>query len=154
MSSNQKIVWTNGTFDVLHAGHIKLFREAKKLAGPNGKVIVATDTDARISELKGESRPINKQIDRVDFLRSIKYIDVVHVFSSDRNLEALLKQYKPDIFIIGDDYIGKRIIGSEFASEIVYYPRYGGLSSSKVIGSVYTDIDNNSRVEETFEQSK
>ena len=65
MPSNSNTVWLNGTFDVLHAGHIKLFREAKKLAGPSGKVIVGTDSDERIRELKGPTRPINNLIDRV-----------------------------------------------------------------------------------------
>ena len=134
MPSNQKTIWTNGTFDVLHAGHIKLFREARKLAGPGGKVIVGTDSDERIRELKGPSRPINNLYDRVDFLRAIKYIDEIATFSSVDALEAFIQRYSPDILLIGDDYIGKPIVGSQFAKEIVYFPRYGGLSSSNIIG--------------------
>jgi len=134
MPSNQNIVWTNGTFDVLHAGHIKLFREARKLAGPGGKVIVGTDSDERIRELKGPSRPINNLYDRVDFLRAIKYIDEIATFSSVDALEAFIQRYSPDILLIGDDYIGKPIVGSQFAKEIVYFPRYGGLSSTNIIG--------------------
>jgi rfaE bifunctional protein nucleotidyltransferase chain/domain len=134
MPSNNNIVWTNGTFDVLHMGHIKLFREARKLAGPQGQVIVGTDSDQRVSELKGPDRPINNLYDRVDFLRAIKYIDVVCTYSSEHNLEALINQYRPDILLIGDDYIGKRVVGSEFAKNVVFYPRYGGLSSTNIIG--------------------
>lgn len=129
-----KTVWTNGTFDVLHMGHIKLFREARKLAGPGGKVIVGTDSDERISTLKGPTRPINNLFDRVDFLRSIKYIDEVVAFSSEDALIANIKRYSPDIILIGDDYIGKRVVGGEYAKQIMYFPRYGGLSSSKIIG--------------------
>jgi len=128
-----KTVWTNGTFDVLHMGHIKLFREARKLAGPGGKVIVGTDSDERISTLKGPTRPINNLFDRVDFLRSIKYIDEVVAFSSEDALIANIKRYSPDIILIGDDYIGKRVVGGEYAKQIMYFPRYGGLSSSKII---------------------
>ena len=130
-----KTVWTNGTFDVLHAGHIKLFREARKLAGPTGIVVVGTDSDERVRTLKGPTRPINDLFDRVDFLRSIKYIDEVVAFSSEDTLIANIKRYSPDIILIGDDYIGKQVIGSEYAKQIIYFPRYGGLSSSKIIGS-------------------
>ena len=129
-----KTVWTNGTFDVLHAGHIKLFREARKLAGPGGKVVVGTDSDDRIRTLKGPTRPINNLFDRIDFLRAIKYIDDVVAFSSEDTLIANIKRYSPDIILIGEDYIGKRVVGGEFAKEIIYFPRYGGLSSSKIIG--------------------
>ncbi len=128
-----KTIWTNGTFDVLHAGHIKLFREARKLAGPGGKVVVGTDSDDRIRELKGPTRPINNLFDRIDFLRSIKYIDDVVAFSSEDTLIANIKRYSPDIILIGDDYKDKRVVGGEFAKEIIYFPRYGGLSSSKII---------------------
>ena len=128
-----KTVWTNGTFDVLHMGHIKLFREARKLAGPTGLVVVGTDSDERIRILKGPTRPINDLFDRVDFLRSIKYIDEVVAFSSEDALIANIKRYSPDIILIGDDYIGKRVVGGEYAKEIIFFPRYGGLSSSKII---------------------
>ena len=128
-----KIVWTNGTFDVLHMGHIKLFREARKLAGPGGKVVVGTDSDERIRELKGPTRPINNLYDRIDFLRAIKYIDEVATFSSADALEAFIKRYSPDILLIGDDYIDKPIVGAQYAKEIVYFPRYGGLSSTNII---------------------
>jgi D-beta-D-heptose 7-phosphate kinase/D-beta-D-heptose 1-phosphate adenosyltransferase len=129
-----KTVWTNGTFDVLHMGHIKLFQEARKLAGPKGIVVVGTDSDERIRTLKGPTRPINDLFDRVDFLRSIKYIDDIVAFSSEDALIANIKRYSPDIILIGDDYIGKRVVGGEFAKQIIYFPRYGGLSSSKIIG--------------------
>jgi D-beta-D-heptose 7-phosphate kinase/D-beta-D-heptose 1-phosphate adenosyltransferase len=128
-----KTIWTNGTFDVLHMGHIKLFREARKLAGPKGIVVVGTDSDERIRTLKGPTRPINDLFDRVDFLRSIKYIDDIVAFSSEDALIANIKRYSPDIILIGDDYIGKRVVGGEFAKQIIYFPRYGGLSSSRII---------------------
>ena len=131
--SNQKTVWLNGTFDVLHAGHIELFHQARKLAGSSGRVIVGTDSDERIRELKGPTRPINNLIDRVDFLRAIKYIDGVVTFSSTDELEARIKQFSPDILLIGDDYIGKSIVGAQYAKEIVYFPRYGGLSSTMIV---------------------
>jgi rfaE bifunctional protein nucleotidyltransferase chain/domain len=135
MPSNSNTVWLNGTFDVLHMGHIELFREARKLAGEGGRVIVGTDSDQRVRELKGPTRPINNLIDRVDFLRAIKYIDGVVTFSSADELEARIKQFSPDILLIGDDYVDKPIVGSQFAKKVVFFPRYGGLSSSGIIGS-------------------
>ena len=114
-------------------GHIELFRKARKLAGPDGRVIVGTDSDERVRELKGPTRPINNLIDRVDFLRAIKYIDGVVTFSSADELEARIKQFSPDILLIGDDYVDKPIVGAQYAKEIVYFPRYGGLSSSGII---------------------
>ena len=82
----------------------------------------------------GLKRVINSLFNRVDFLRAIKYIDIVCTYSSEYNLESLIQQYRPDILIVGDDYIGKSVVGSEFAKKLVYFPRYGGLSSSKIIG--------------------
>ena len=114
-------------------GHINLFSHARKLAGPKGKVVVGTDSDERVRELKGPTRPINNIFDRIDFLRAIKYIDGVVVFSSEDELKARIKQFSPDILLIGDDYIGKPIVGAQYAKEIIYFPRYGGLSSSGII---------------------
>ena len=129
-----KTVWTNGTFDVLHMGHIQLFRHARKLAGPGGKVIVGTDSDERVRELKGPTRPINNIYDRVDFLNAIKYIDGVVTFSSADELEARIKQFSPDILLVGDDYVDKPVVGAQYAKKVVFIPRYGGLSSSNIIG--------------------
>jgi D-beta-D-heptose 7-phosphate kinase/D-beta-D-heptose 1-phosphate adenosyltransferase len=116
-------------------GHIELFNKARKLAGPKGKVVVGTDSDERVRELKGPTRPINNIFDRIGFLRAIKYIDGVVTFSSDDELQTHIKRFNPDILLIGDDYRGKPIVGAQYAKEIVYFPRYGGLSSSGIIGS-------------------
>ena len=129
-----KTVWTNGTFDVLHMGHIELFRKARKLAGPDGKVIVGTDSDERVRELKGPTRPINNIFDRIGFLRAIKYIDGVVTFSSADELQAHIQRFSPDILLVGDDYIDKPVVGSQYAKAVVFIPRYGGLSSSNIIG--------------------
>jgi bifunctional ADP-heptose synthase (sugar kinase/adenylyltransferase) len=99
----------------------------------NQKIVVGTDSDERIRELKGPTRPINNVFDRVDFLNAIKYIDCVVTFSSADELEARIKQFSPDILLIGDDYVDKPIVGAQYSKEIVYFPRYGGLSSSKII---------------------
>ena len=129
------VVWINGTFDVLHPGHVKLFRYARMLAGPNGKVLVGIDTDERVQAFKGPSRPVNSLLDRMTFLSSIKYIDDVISFSSDWELETLIYTSKPQFMVIGDDYYGKDIIGAQYIGKIVYITR-DEHSSTKIIESM------------------
>ena len=129
-----KNVWLNGSFDVLHTGHIKLFRMARMLAGQHGTVWVGTDTDERIASKKGPSRPINTLKDRMLFLSSIKFIDVVVPFASDDELKHYICEVEPDIMLIGDDYRDKPIIGSEFIKEIIYVTRDGQSSTSIING--------------------
>ena len=127
-------IWLNGCFDVLHMGHIKLFRRARQMGM---KVIVGVDTDERIRQAKGENRPVNDLHNRIDFLRSIKYIDMIHSFGTDEELSNIIKDYLPRYMLIGDDYRDKKIIGSEWVKEVIYVPRYQGLSSSNIINGTY-----------------
>ncbi len=129
-------IWLNGSFDVLHTGHIKLFRYARMLAGQHGTVWVGIDDDNRISSRKGSSRPINTLKERMLFLSSIKFIDVIVPFSSDDELKHYISEVEPDIMLIGDDYRDKPIIGSEFIKEIIYVTR-DGKSSSDLIDRIY-----------------
>jgi len=125
-------VWLNGTFDVLHPGHFKLFRYARMLAGPKGKVIVGVDTDKRVSTYKGPSRPINNLEIRTSNLLSISEIDDVVSFASNWELEQLIYMYSPRFMVIGDDYRGRDIIGSQFIEKIIYITR-DEHSSTKII---------------------
>ncbi len=127
-------IWINGCFDVLHMGHIKLFRRARQMGM---RVIVGIDTDERIRQAKGENRPVNDLHNRIDFLRSIKYIDMIHSFGTDEELSNIIKDYLPRYMLIGDDYKDKEIIGSEWVKEMIYVPRYQGLSSSNIINGTY-----------------
>ena len=129
-------VWLNGSFDVLHTGHIKLFRIARTLAGPHGTVWVGTDTDDRISSYKGPSRPINSLQDRILMLSSIKYIDHVLPFASNHELESHINTIKPKYMVIGDDYRGREIIGSQFIEEIVYVTK-DSKSTSDIVDRIY-----------------
>ena len=133
-----KNIWLNGSFDVLHTGHIKLFRMARMLAGQHGTVWVGTDTDERIASKKGPSRPINTLKDRMLFLSSIKFIDVVVPFASDEELKHYICEIEPDIMLIGDDYRDKPIIGSEFIKEIIYVTR-DGKSTSDIVKQLGTN---------------
>ena len=93
-------VWVNGTFDVLHIGHVRLLEFAKTF----GEVRVGVDTDQRVKERKGESRPYNSLDDRIDFLKSLKSVDSVVSFDSNDELCKRIQEWKPDLMVIGDDY--------------------------------------------------
>ena len=128
-----KIVWTNGTFDILHPGHLQLFKVARSLGD---KVIVATDTDAKIKKDKGDHKPVNDLCYRVAMLEAIKYIDVVLTFNTRQELEDLVEMYSPDILLLGDDWRDGEVVGAEFAKEVRFLPRVGGYASSSTISKI------------------
>tara|TARA_A100000164_G_scaffold335613_1_gene327833 strand:+ start:787 stop:1185 length:399 start_codon:yes stop_codon:yes gene_type:complete len=115
-----KIVWCNGTFDILHPGHIELFKVGASLGK---KLIVATDTDEKIRKDKGASKPVNNLCDRISMLQAIKYIDEVLYFNTREELEGLIKLYRPDILLLGDDWQGGDVVGIEYAKEARFLPR-------------------------------
>jgi len=115
-----RIVWCNGTFDILHPGHIELFKVGKSLGD---KLIVATDTDEKIRQDKGASKPINNLCDRISMLQAIKYIDEVFYFNDRKELEGLIELYSPDILLLGDDWKGGDIVGIQYAKEVRFLPR-------------------------------
>tara|TARA_R100000008_G_scaffold64405_1_gene41496 strand:+ start:75 stop:473 length:399 start_codon:yes stop_codon:yes gene_type:complete len=128
-----KTVWTNGTFDILHPGHVQLFKVAKSLGD---RVIVATDTDEKIKADKGDTRPINNVCHRVAMLQAIRYVDVVLTFDNRKHLEDLIMLYEPDILLLGDDWRHGDVVGREFAKEVRFLPRVGGYASSKTIQKI------------------
>ena len=115
-----KIVWCNGTFDILHPGHIELFKVGASLGN---KLIVATDTDEKIRKDKGAFKPVNNLCDRISLLQAIKYIDEVLYFNTREELEGLIKLYRPDILLLGDDWQGGDVVGIEYAKEARFLPR-------------------------------
>lgn len=112
-----KIV-VNGTFDVLHPGHLALLNYAKSLGD---YLIVAIDTDRRVKELKGTNRPIYNQDDRKLFLENLKAVDEVRLFDSPEELISVIKECS--IMVKGSDYRGKSVIGEECCPQIIYYDR-------------------------------
>lgn len=122
-------IWVNGTFDVLHIGHIKLLEYANSL----GQVRVGLDTDERIKMKKGDNRPFNKLEDRMEFMRSIKFVDSVVSFSSDEELEQRIKEYESDIMVIGNDYNYHEIIGSYLVNKILFFDKIKNKSTSKIL---------------------
>jgi D-beta-D-heptose 7-phosphate kinase/D-beta-D-heptose 1-phosphate adenosyltransferase len=122
-------VWVNGSFDILHVGHLRMLEYASLF----GEVRVGVDTDERIREKKGPDRPYNTLEDRVEFLYGLKYVTDVVTFNSDEELIEEIKIYGPDIMVIGDDYNYDSIIGKEFIPEIKFFKKIPGKSTTKIL---------------------
>ena len=127
-----KKIFVNGTFDVLHTGHLNLLKAAKDLGG---FVLVAIDSDTRVKKLKGPDRPINSQLERMQMLLAIKHVDKVIVFSNDDELDYICKTYHPDVLVKGSDYINKPIIGARWCDDI-HYVELNDKSTTKTIQSI------------------
>lgn len=124
-------VMVNGTFDILHRGHIELLNYAKSLGD---QLLVAIDTDRRVKELKGENRPINNQEDRKLFLYNLKAVDIVMFFDSKEELINIMKEYQPDIYVKGSDWKGKGpSVASFYSKQVIYYDRVGDYSTTNII---------------------
>jgi D-beta-D-heptose 7-phosphate kinase/D-beta-D-heptose 1-phosphate adenosyltransferase len=123
----------NGTFDILHPGHVAMLNTAR---GLGEYLVVCIDTDRRVRELKGESRPINDQIDRKVMLQNLKAVDIVEFFDSEEELIALIKLYKPSVMVKGSDYRGQRIVGEAHVPEVFFYDRVSDYSTTKTIQDI------------------
>jgi len=125
-----KVIWTNGCFDILHRGHIELFKYARSLGD---RLVVGIDTDERVKTSKGESRPFNNAEDRVAMLRAIRYIDEVVVFGSDRELDTKVLLSDAEIMVVGSDYRNKDVIGSRHVKDVLFFDKIGGHSTTKIL---------------------
>lgn len=103
------IVFTNGCFDILHAGHIHSIAAAKSLGT---KLVVGINSDASVRTLKGEGRPVQNEESRVLVLAALAYVDIVVVFGEETPL-ALIKSLNPDILVKGGDYSLNDIVGAK-----------------------------------------
>lgn len=122
-------IWVNGTFDVIHRGHIELLRYASKL----GQVRVGLDYDERVKNLKGNSRPINTWNDRRFLIESLVFVNSVVGFGSDEELENEIKNWNPKYVIVGSDYKDKKVIGSQYCEQVLFFDRIGNYSSTNII---------------------
>ena len=122
-------VWINGTFDILHIGHIRLINFAKSF----GSIRVGLDTDERVRDKKGMQRPFNKLEYRMEFISSIAGVDSVVSFGTDDELRNCIKEYEPDIMVIGGEYKYKEIIGLEYVPHIEFFDKIEGISTTKIL---------------------
>ena len=122
-------VWVNGTFDVLHIGHVRLLEYASSL----GELRVGIDTAERVKELKGDERPFNCLEDRITMLMSLKYVNDVVTFNSREEMINLIKDWNPEIMVVGSDYIGQTVYGSEYIKELIFFDRIPKYSTTKIL---------------------
>ena len=122
-----KRVFVNGTFDVLHLGHLAMLNYAKTLGD---HLVVAIDSDERVKRLKGPNRPINDVVERKVMLENLKAVDQVEIFDTDEDLINIIKTC--DIMVKGGDYKTLPIIGKEYVT-VVLFERIDDYSSTKKI---------------------
>ena len=123
-------VFVNGTFDVLHLGHLKLLNYARSKAS---MLVVAIDTDNRVKSKKGPSRPVNTYEDRKEFLLELGIVDHVVSFETDDDLRNAIKDYQPDLMIVGSDWRSGNVLGSEHARKLEFYNRIEPYSTSRIV---------------------
>ena len=129
-------VFVNGTFDLLHPGHISLLNSAKAYGDI---LLVAIDSDERVKQLKGSSRPINNQETRKTILENLKPVDSVKIFSNEEELIEIIKRFSPDVMMVGSDYRDKRVVGSDYAKKLVFFEREVRFSSTYIIDKVINE---------------
>jgi len=128
-TKGKKIVFTNGCFDLIHAGHVRYLEEAKNL----GDILVlGLNSDRSVKALKGEGRPINFEQDRAYILAALEAVDYVVIFDEDTPYD-LISAIKPHTLVKGGDYEGKEIIGQDIAEELKLIQFVDGKSTTKVI---------------------
>lgn len=126
-------IFVNGTFDILHRGHLELLNYAK---GLGDFLLVGIDSDERVKEKKGSTRPIHNQEERKFFLENLKAVDAVDIFSNDEDLKNMIRSFKPDIMVVGSDWKGKSVIGSYYAAKLIFFDRVGDYATTKTIQSI------------------
>ena len=123
-------VMVNGTFDILHRGHLEMLKFARK---QGNFLLVAIDTDCRVKELKGIDRPINNQDDRMFHLMCLAFVNEVQLFDSKEELIEIMKSYKPDVYVKGSDWKSGTGTAHEYSKEVIYYDRVGDYSTTNII---------------------
>jgi D-glycero-beta-D-manno-heptose 1-phosphate adenylyltransferase len=134
---NDKVVFTNGCFDILHRGHVDYLAKARSLGS---RLIVGVNTDSSVKRLeKGEDRPINNEQDRAFLLASLHVVDAVVLFDDDTPLH-LIEQLEPDILVKGADWDISKVVGGDFVKskggEVLTIDLVEGYSTTQVIQKI------------------
>ncbi|WP_428050367.1 D-glycero-beta-D-manno-heptose 1-phosphate adenylyltransferase [Candidatus Avelusimicrobium caledoniensis] len=128
----QKIVFTNGCFDILHAGHVSVLEFSRS---KGDLLVVGLNSDASVRRLKGPTRPVNTQADRALVLAALESVSAVCIFNEDTPYN-LIKLVRPDVLVKGGDYKPSEIVGREFAKKVVRFALLKGRSTTNIIKKV------------------
>ncbi len=135
-AGGQRVVFTNGCFDLLHAGHVTYLEAARKLGD---RLIVGLNTDRSVSALKGPTRPVIHEQDRARVMAALEAVDVVILFDEDTPL-TLIQAVKPDVLVKGDDYTEEQVVGGvevkSWGGKVALVPIVPGRSTSNIIGKI------------------
>ena len=127
----ERVIFTNGVFDILHKGHFELLSEARSLGE---KLIVGINSDASVKRLKGETRPVNNQMKRISQLEILPWVDQVVVFDEDTPYE-LIKELAPHVIVKGGDYTVEQVVGHDLA-DVHIVSTIEGYSTTRIIGEI------------------
>ena len=130
-AEGKRIVFTNGCFDIIHIGHIRYLKDAKKLGDI---LIIGLNSDSSVAELK-PGRPINKESHRAEVLASLDMVDYVTLFYEDTPYE-LIKHIKPNVLVKGGDWKKEDIVGSDIVPEVYSLPYIKGVSTTELIEKI------------------
>ena len=136
-NKKEKVVFTNGCYDLIHLGHIKSFHCAKEWGT---KLIVALNSDDSIRRIKGENRPINSLKERMKTLAFLEMIDMVLYFDDDTAVK-MIKEIEPDVYVKGEEYREKDIPEKQYVKEIKYVPMIQGSSTTCLINKVIKSMN-------------
>jgi D-beta-D-heptose 7-phosphate kinase/D-beta-D-heptose 1-phosphate adenosyltransferase len=131
-AKRRRIVFTNGVYDLLHAGHVTLLQKAKRLGD---LLVVGLNSDASVRRLKGPQRPMAPQADRGLVVAALEPVDYVAFFDEDTPYE-LIRRLKPDVLVKGGDYAQDQIVGRDLVKKVVRIPLVKGRSTSALIRKV------------------
>ena len=132
----QKVVFTNGCFDILHAGHVT-YLEAAKAQGD--VLVLGLNTDASVRRLKGPERPINSELDRAKVVGALKSVDYVVLFG-EQTAEAVIAEVKPDVYVQGGDYtldtLPEAKIVQSYGGKVAFIDMVEGRSTTNIINKI------------------
>ena len=138
-SQNKRIVFTNGCFDIVHLGHIDYLSRAADLADV---LVIGVNTDASVSRIKGENRPLQDELSRSTLLASFQFVEAVVLFDDDTPYE-LIKAIQPDVLVKGSDYKEADIVGADIVrdnnGEVITIDFLDGYSTSSIIEKANND---------------
>ena len=132
----KKIAFTNGCFDILHVGHVRYLREAKKTADV---LVLALNSDTSVQSIKGKKRPLVPEEERAEILAALEFIDFVTIFGELTPLE-LINYLKPDILIKGGDWPEDKVVGRDdvkkWGGRVILIPEVEGKSTTNIVEKI------------------